>query len=605
MGQSLRTRLFLASAIVVLVALGAATWLLAREQRRWLLDRHAESLARAAGALVRELAAGSAEESADWSATAHAWGQTLGLRVTLMAADGRVLGDSDVSAERLGRVENHAARPEMREALAGRTGRATRRSRTVGIEFLYVARPARAGEVAVVRVAEPLTAIASLRDSLLRVSIAATALALLLSLGLAYWIAGRHTGRIRELEAAAASLGRGEPAARARELPADELGRLGRAFNRMAAELRARLAALERERDMRERVVAHLGDGVALVDGQGRLVHANRALADLLGDGPPPAPGTPLEDFARAPELTDLVRRARAGTGVLEAELRLWTPAPRVLHATAEGLGAGSGDAVLLVLHDQTATEAANRVRQEFVANVSHELRTPLTSLRGYAETLLAGGLEDAESREGFVRTIHDQAVRLEALIGDLLSLAELERPGAPLRVGRLDLREVAAAQAAVFLPRAQAGGLTLEVERGESVPVDADRARLEQVFANLLDNAVKYTERGGITVALGVAGGKAWCEVRDTGPGIPGEDQPRIFERFYRVDKARSREKGGTGLGLSIVKHIVLLHGGEVAVRSRLGEGSVFRFEIPRALRRRSSDPSPAAPPVRAAPAA
>jgi two-component system phosphate regulon sensor histidine kinase PhoR len=242
---------------------------------------------------------------------------------------------------------------------------------------------------------------------------------------------------------------------------------------------------------------------------------------------------------------------------------------------------------VLLVLHDLTAMEAANRVRQDFVANVSHELRTPLTSLRGYAETLLGGGLEDADHREGFVRTIHDQAVRLEALIADLLSLAELERPGAGLRLAALDLREVVERQAAALRPRATAAGLALHVEGGEPVPVEADRARIEQVIANLLDNAVKYTERGEISVMLGGDSDRAWCEVVDTGPGIPHEDQPRIFERFYRVDKARSREKGGTGLGLSIVKHIVQLHGGTVTVRSSPGQGSTFRFEIPRAPHR------------------
>jgi two-component system phosphate regulon sensor histidine kinase PhoR len=443
--------------------------------------------------------------------------------------------------------------------------------------------------VAVLRVAEPLLAIASLRASLLRLSLVSSAIALLLSLGIAYWVAGRHAGRIRALEAVAAAVGRGDGGARARELPADELGRLGRAFNRMAAELRSRVDALERERDMRERIVAHLGDGVALVDREGRVMHANQALAVLLGEPAPPRPGTPFQEFAREPELAELLLRARAGETNPETELRPWTTAgPRLLQATAGPLGAATGEAVLLVLHDLTATEAANRVRQDFVANVSHELRTPLTSLRGYAETLLAGGLDDAEHREGFVRTIYDQAVRLEALIADLLSLAELERPGAGLRLGALDLREVAERQAAALRPRATAAGLALHVEDGDPVLVEADRARIEQVIANLLDNAVKYTERGEIEVLLGADLDSAWCEVVDTGHGIPYEDQPRIFERFYRVDKARSREKGGTGLGLSIVKHIVQLHGGVVTVKSAPGQGSTFRFEIPRAPHRR-----------------
>jgi two-component system phosphate regulon sensor histidine kinase PhoR len=584
MNLSLRARFFIACALVTLLALGAGTMLVARQQREWLLQRHQESLERAARALVSDLP----RATGGWPETARAWGQTLGLRVTLMARDGTVIGDSDVPAERLPQVENHAARPEMIAALAGRTGQAVRRSRTVGAELLYVALPAASADVAVVRVAEPLTAIANLQASLLRLSIVAAAVALLLALAITYWIAGWHVRRIGDLEAVAAAVGRGDSGVRARELPADELGRLGRAFNRMAAELRSRVDALERERDMRERIVAHLDDGVALVDRDGRVMHANLALAALLGEPTPPVAGMHFQDFARAPELADLMRRAREGEGIAEAELRLWSAAgPRVLHATAGSLGPASGEAVLLVLHDLTATETANRVRQDFVANVSHELRTPLTSLRGYTETLLAGGLDDADHREGFVRTIHDQAVRLEALIADLLSLAELERPGASLRLAAIDLRDVAERQAATFRPRAAAAGITLHVEDGAPVVVEADRARIEQVIANLLDNAVKYTERGEINVMLGGNRKRAWCEVVDTGPGIPLEDQPRIFERFYRVDKARSREKGGTGLGLSIVKHIVLLHGGMVTVKSSPGQGSTFRFEIPQASRR------------------
>jgi two-component system phosphate regulon sensor histidine kinase PhoR len=264
-----------------------------------------------------------------------------------------------------------------------------------------------------------------------------------------------------------------------------------------------------------------------------------------------------------------------------------------VLRASATALGDDEAGAVLLVVHDLTEAERLNRIRQDFVANVSHELRTPLTSLRGYAETLLDGGLDDAEHRERFVRIIRDQAVRLQALVDDLLSLAELERAGAPLRRSRFDLRALAGEQLAACREAAARAGLALALEPGEPVEVEADRARLSQVIANLLDNAVKYTERGAVTIAVGREGGAAWCEVRDTGPGIPPDDQSRVFERFYRVDKARSREQGGTGLGLSIVKHILALHGGEVSLRSTPGEGSVFRFELP---------PRPAGP---AAPAA
>jgi len=312
------------------------------------------------------------------------------------------------------------------------------------------------------------------------------------------------------------------------------------------------------------------------------VVHVNHRFAELLDAPLRPAPGTSFTAFARVPALAELAAAARAGGRTVERELKPWTTRARTARAAATPLGGASPEPVLLVLHDLSESESLQRMRQDFVANVSHELRTPLTLLRGYAETLLEGGLDDAEHRESFVRVIRDQAVRLQALVEDLLALAELERPDATLRREPLDLAALAAEQVAQAREAAEKAGLELVQEGAASVPVVADRVRLAQALANLVDNALKYTERGRVTVAVGARDGRAWCEVRDTGPGIPPADLPRVFERFYRVDKARSRAKGGTGLGLAIVKHAVALHDGVVTVESRLGEGSTFRFEFP-----------------------
>jgi two-component system phosphate regulon sensor histidine kinase PhoR len=407
------------------------------------------------------------------------------------------------------------------------------------------------------------------------------ALTMIVLLAVLFWLSGRQATRVAELERTATRLGSGDLAARALERPGDELGRLGRSMNVMAAEMRSRVEALEHERDEREHILTHMSDGVALVDTSDRVVHSNRRMAEILGS-PPPANGTPLAEFVRSPGLEELVAEARRADRPVETELRLWKPRPHMVRANATRLEAGGRDAVLLVLHDLTEIELLARVRQEFVANVSHELRTPLTSIRGYAETLLEGGLHDRDHREGFVSVIREQAERLTAIVDDLLSLAELERPGATPRREPFDLREVADRQVEAARARADKAGLAVSLAAGPAVPLEADARLIEQVIANLLDNAVKYTERGSIEVRAGTSGGQAWCEVQDTGPGIPQEDQPRIFERFYRVDKARSREKGGTGLGLSIVKHIVLLHGGTVSVKSQLGQGATFRFDLP-----------------------
>ena len=583
MKLTLRSRLLVVHAAVVVAALIAMVWFAAQEQRRWVQHQSRAALERTALQVARHL-----PESADWDALADSLGDDLGYRVTLIDAAGRVIGDSQVAGADLPQVENHAGRPEVSAALRGATGEAARRSRTIGQELLYVAVPAPPlprRPLAVVRLAEPLIGIAQLDASLLRLSLIAGAVALLLSVPLLLWTIGWQTGRVRAIARATHQVGEGDFSVRAPEHPDDELGRLGLGINRMAAELAARIEGLARERDQSDRVLERMVDGVALIDAHGHILRANGALAALLSVEPPTARAL-LADFSRLPDLVAAVESARTSEGAVERLIRAWAPGPRLLRATAVRLEREGESAIVLIVHDLTESERVNRMRQDFVANVSHELRTPLTSMLGYAETLLHGGLEDLEHREGFVRIIRDQTERLQALVDDLLSLAELEQPSAQLRFGAFDLRDAASHELDTVRERAQRAGLALTLEAPERVEVTADRARLEQVLANLLDNALKYTERGGVTVSVGGNRTRAWCEVRDTGVGIPEEDQPRVFERFYRVDKARSRELGGTGLGLSIVKHIVTLHGGEVSVTSAPGRGSTFRFEIPRGAR-------------------
>jgi two-component system phosphate regulon sensor histidine kinase PhoR len=580
---TLRARLLLAHAAVLATALIAMALFAGAEQRRWVEQQSRATLERTCVQIARHL-----PQRADWDALADSLGHELGLRVTLIDGTGRVIGDSQVAGDELGRVENHAGRPEVKAALHGQSGGASRRSRTVGQELLYVAVPvAPDGDrpVAVARLAEPLIGVTMLDAALLRLSLLAGVVALLLSVPLLYGVTGWQAGRVRAIARASERVGEGDFSVRAPERPDDELGRLGAGINRMAAELAARIESLARERDQGSRVLERMVDGVALIDTHGHILRANSALAALLSVEPPVS-GTPLSEFARLPELVTLVETARTSSGAVESTIRAWAPGPKLLRSTAIRLESEGDTAIVLIVHDLTEAERVNRMRQDFIANVSHELRTPLTSMLGYAETLLHGGLEDLEHREGFVRIIRDQTERLQALVDDLLSLAELEQPSTRLRLGPFDLRDAATHELDTVRERAQHAGLALALEAPERIEVVADRPRIEQVLANLLDNALKYTEKGLVTVRVGGTRTRAWCEVADTGVGVPAEDQPRIFERFYRVDKARSRELGGTGLGLSIVKHIVTLHGGEVSVTSTPGRGSTFRFEIPRGVR-------------------
>jgi len=577
MRLSLRARLIVVPVVVVAGAVTLATLLEHTAQRRWLIDRESEQILR----LAREAARTAAPAPDSWQAFADSLDARFGLRATIIDGSGVVLADSRAHAAGM---ENHAGRVEVRAALAGRVGFGVRRSATVGQEFLYCAVPLAppVNGAAVMRLAEPLVVVGRLSDTLARVSTAAAALALLASVLVLASVTRRFAKRLESLRAIARRIGEGDADARAPEVPRDDLGQLGRALNEMRGQLESRLETLRRERDDRERILAHMSDGVALLDGADHIVHVNHRFAELLDAAWRPEPGVPFASYARIPELIELLTESRRQGRTLERELKPWATRAGSARATVTPLGGAPPEPVLVVLHDLSESEAVQRMRQDFVANVSHELRTPLTTLRGYAETLLEGGLDDTEHREEFVRSISDGAMRLQALVEDLLALAELERPDAALRREPLDLRALAAEHVDHVRGAAERAGLELVLEPGPPVKLSGDRVRLAQVLANLLDNAVKYTERGSVRVTLGVANGRAWCEVRDTGPGIPARDLPRVFERFYRVDKARSREKGGTGLGLSIVKHALAQHGGEVSVVSRVGVGTAFRFEVP-----------------------
>ena len=409
--------------------------------------------------------------------------------------------------------------------------------------------------------------------------------ALLVALGVALAIAVllaiRRSRLARRLAMAIGRVADGEVAGAALDVGDRDLEPIVRAVRRLQESRIRRERALTMERDEREQILAHMSDGVALIDGAGRLLHVNPRAAELLGLARPAVLGAALPEAVREPELLELVERCRKSRRVEETRLTLWAPHERVVRAEVTPLAADPETGVLLVLQDLTEFERVERIRRDFVANVSHELRTPLTSLRGYAETLLAGGLDDAEHRERFVQVIRDQSMRLQAMTEDLLSLAELERPGTNLRTEPFDLQALAQGIVASFRDDAERRGLSLSLEAGPPVPVTADRARLEQAISNLVDNALKYTDQGRVLVRTGALDGEAWCEVDDTGPGIPEPEQERVFERFYRVDKARSRERGGTGLGLAIVRHITELHGGSVTLRSELGRGSTFRMRF------------------------
>ena len=515
-----------------------------------------------------------------------------GARVTLIAADGRVVGESDRRSEDLPRLDNHRGRPEVRTALEGRLGRDLRRSATVDAPLLYVAWPVRdAGRViGVLRLALPLSAVTASYASLHQVMLAGGGVALLVALGIGIFVAGRVTRPVVDMQSIARQMSEGNFLVRAPSRSTDEIGTLGRSLNVLAARLREKVQDLDQERAKVTAILDGMVEGVVAVDGHEHVLVMNERARAIFGLGAMRGEHKPFLEVIRNVELHELFRDSRAGSPgcVLRREVRLAAPAGRVLEVQALPLALGGDEwGLVMVLHDVTELRRLEDVRTEFVANVSHELRTPLTAIHGYLETLLEGALEEPEHARKFLEIVFRHTERLGRLISDLAELSNIELGRITLALAPTQLGEVVDSVVAIIGPRAARGGVRLSSDVPPGlVAVTADHDRLVQILINLVDNAVKYTPRGG-DVRIGaepIAGDRVEVTVTDTGIGIPRSDLPRITERFYRVDKARSRELGGTGLGLAIVRHLVLAHGGELAIESEVEQGTTVRFTLPAA---------------------
>ena len=516
---------------------------------------------------------------------------SVGARITLIGPDGAVLADSSVPAGDLARLGNHADRPEVSAALAGRVGRATRRSSTVDVPLMYVAIPVIDRSVrGVVRMAMPLTEVSSSFAATNRVLLAGGLLALAVAAGIGIFVAGRVTRPVVEMEEIARQMAEGRFDRRVPARSPDEIGMLGRALNVMAGSLVRKIGDLEQERAKATAILDAMVEGVIAVDGRDNIVTMNERARAIFGL-PTRGEGRPFMEVIRHGDLHAVVRSSRGiGTGaVSHREVRLLAPAPRTLEVNAVPLvisGDDPGVGVVLVLYDVTHLRRLELVRTEFVANVSHELRTPLTAIQGYLETLLGGALEEPEHGRRFLDIAYRHTERLGRLLNDLTDLSNIELNKVKLALAPTAVDDVIESVLAIMQPRAEARHVKLSAEVAADVRrAKADHDRLSQILINLVENAVKYTPEGGrviVRAANAARGGMVVVEVIDTGIGIPPADLPRITERFYRVDKARSRELGGTGLGLAIVKHLVIAHGGELTIDSTLGQGTSVRFTLP-----------------------
>ena len=523
---------------------------------------------------------------------AHELGTQTGLRVTVMTADGTVVGESDKPPEELGQIENHLKREEVRAAMRDGVGSARRHSKTIGVDLLYVAvsvqsPPPSSQLLGFVRVALPLHEIAQTTSRVRRTVAVVSLVVGLIDIPFLFWLARRYSGPIDAMRQMAIRVAAGDFTVRAPERVDGELGELASALNQMSVQLETRLRELTAEKAELNATLANMIEGVLVVDAACRIRLANDTVRRQFNLPESVLGKTVTEAFRSAP-LQDLISQALASEQVNARELSFFGPEERVFDANAACLRGrdGSPTGVVIVFHDITRIKQLENIRKEFVANVSHELRTPLSMIKGYVETLLDEQPPDGATTKQFLQTIEKHSRRLEALIEDLLSISELESQQAKLQLTSVSLRAEVEVVLEELKQRAREKNMTVVSEIPENVPpVHADAQRLHQVLFNLFDNAVKYTPAGGhVVVSAKEKDGEVEVCVTDNGPGIAPEHLSRIFERFYRADKARSRELGGTGLGLSIVKHIVQAHGGRVWAESQLEKGSTFYFTLPKA---------------------
>jgi two-component system phosphate regulon sensor histidine kinase PhoR len=503
--------------------------------------------------------------------------------VAVIDPQGKVLVDSSdlatVSSSR-------ADLAEVQSALAGSVGTAVRKEQTLNEDYFYLAVPLRyLGQPGyALQLSVPLTDVRMATEALHQEIWTATLIALFLALVIAYLFSRSFTRRVNSLKLFAENLDKVPTGARAWLRGNDELSELGRSLDRTGARLRELFERLTLESARRESILASMVEGVVAVDRDLRITFCNESFRRMVAATVPISERQSLLEVLRDPELLAMFSRVLESRQPVKRRVRLAGAEGRSFEVQVAPLAGAVQAGAIAIFYDITDLERLERVRRDFVANVSHELRTPLTAISGYAETLLEGGLEDPENNRKFVEIIKSHATRLSNITSDLLALSELEaeKPigeARPVSVG-------AAVETALKMIEPTAQLRDVKIIRGplEEAEVLAERGQLEQALMNLLDNAVKFNRRGG-EVRVGVAHegkGKVQITVADTGIGIPSTDLSRIFERFYRVDKARSREMGGTGLGLSIVKHIVERMNGTITVESQLGRGSTFTIILP-----------------------
>ncbi len=588
-----RTRLiwqiFPAFLAIILLALLAVSWtasIYLRELYREQITISLTARAKMARELVKEQVINSNLINID--KICKDIGSQTSTRITVISPTGQVLGDSQENPREM---ENHASREEFRQALTGEKGISTRFSATLRQEMIYVALPLTDNDrtIAVIRTSLPNDAVENtlwtINLAIFRMGIIIALIAAMLSL----LISQALTRPLQHLQRGAESFSHGQLSLKLRASSSIEMHNLAEAMNQMAEQLDKRLRLITRQRNELESVFAGMSEGVLATDKEQRVIKINHAAATLLETNELTAPGKHLHEVIRNNELHDFLKNTFTTPDHTEGQITLHLAGRE---RTIQVYGSPLRDehhnitGSLIVFNDITQLRQLENIRKDFVANVSHELKTPITSIKGFAETLIDGALKKPEDAQRFVNIIARQSSRLEAIIDDLLTISRIEQnnDSDTLLIKDAPLNPVISASIQLCQPAAQAKNIKIERINGTDPIIPMNSRLLEQAFVNLIDNAVKYSPNDTtVTITSEATDTHVAISITDQGPGIPPEHLPRLFERFYRVDKARSRNLGGTGLGLSIVKHITNLHKGTVSVKSRPNHGSTFTLKIPR----------------------
>ncbi|EHB68111.1 MULTISPECIES: ATP-binding protein [Paenibacillus] len=511
-------------------------------------------------------------------------------RVTFITKDGRVIGDSESNPVTM---DNHAYREEVLEAEKTGKGSTIRRSSTLGQDMLYVALPVKVGDSfdGFVRLSLSLSQVdQGVRQGWTVMGIGLAILFLAASL-LSIRVAKGLTSPLEKITRVARRIARLEYDARVNINRKDEIGQLAQAINGMADSLQTQVRTIRDNEDLLQSVLNNMTGGIVMVNGSGHIMLINRAAERMLGVDAEVITGKSYRELKQHYELTKLMKEGLENRNSFHEERNLYYPVESIVRLDGVPMvqedGAYRG--MLFLLQDVSDIRRLERMRSEFVANVSHELKTPLAAVKGFAETLLGGGVSDEKTARSFLQIIYDESERLNRLIGDILELSSIESKRVQMDYSPIHLQAFFETISEMMRTVAEKKRISLELDVPEELFMEGDEDKLRQIFMNLLSNAINYTQEGGrvkLTAREKLHNGQSedivQFIVKDSGIGIPKKDLPRIFERFYRVDKARSRGSGGTGLGLSIVKHLVDMHHGRIDVESELGVGSSFIIELP-----------------------